>query len=733
MTLREYWRLIRTLPPHITVWKAWLMFRRWGGHGRRWFRQRFLTTYGVGRPPEGVGLRLFAPLPLLVLRPIAETLATLTDGDLAHEFDVLGSGPVRVAHGAACGGLGQVRFPPGPGVIPDADGAWLRDRILGPNLRHAQRLWGMVQGEYRPLDWQLDFKSGFRWSERRRSERIHYGETPGVDIKTPWELGRMQHLVRLAQAHAMAVSGAGGFRPAWIYVQEFRNQVLDFMAGNPPGFGVQWGCAMDVGIRAANWVVAHDLMRSHGAVFDMTFETALARGLYDHGRHIIDHLEWFPELRSNHYLANVAGLIFIAAYLPRSREVDAWLAFGAQELVREVLEQFHEDGSNFEAATGYHLLSGEMAVYATAALLGLSADKRAALRSYERQALKLNGPTLSERLFWNGDGFGVDAPYLPRELARRLRAMARFNRHLSLDTGLFPTIGDHDSGHFLLFDGNLADLRALTAAIHALFDEPSPLPGHWIGAAWIREHLSALRDERIGKEAGIPYHSGYGAYTGMGLYVYRQNGFHGVVRAGEVGQRGHGGHAHNDQLSLTLAWGGVPFLVDRGSYLYTPDFTQRNLFRSTAMHNVWSCEGWEQNLWSPGREGLFGLIATSRVQVLEASTAAWHGRVEGLGAWHERRIQWGMGGLEVAERFSRSHGTLHFHLSPDVRVEIEGLRVCLRAPTQEALELQADSGQWMLSRCGHASGYGHREEALRLDLMDVSTEVHWRVRALGDG
>jgi hypothetical protein len=76
-----------------------------------------------------------------------------------------------------------------------------------------------------------------------------------------------------------------------------------------------------------------------------------------HGKHIIGHLEWDDALRGNHYLSNVVGLLFVAAYLPRTMEMDVWLALGVQELVNEVELQFHPDGANFEASTSYHRLS----------------------------------------------------------------------------------------------------------------------------------------------------------------------------------------------------------------------------------------------------------------------------------------------------------------------------------------------------------------------------------------
>src|SRR5262249_31551635 len=160
---------------------------------------------------------------------------------------------------------------------------------------------------------QLDFKSGFRWSACEWSPDTRIAHLPGVDAKVPWELARMQHLGVLAWAHALAANGGAGAASSEIYRAAFRNQVLDFIATNPPRFGINWRCTMDVAIRAANCVIAYGIFRAFGAEFDAPFSSVFAASLIDHGRHVVNHLEVYPEGRGNHYLGDIAGLVFIAA------------------------------------------------------------------------------------------------------------------------------------------------------------------------------------------------------------------------------------------------------------------------------------------------------------------------------------------------------------------------------------------------------------------------------------
>ena len=378
-----------------------------------------------------------------------EQVHGLSEMYLAHRFDLLGSGWVRVVHGMSCRGLEGHRFDMGMPVTPDREGLWLGGRVSRGNLETAQQLWRLVDEGYDPIDWHLDFKSGYRWPETIWYRDVPVPPAAGADVKVPWELARMQHLPILALAYGYASGGREGFKERSIYAKEFRNQVLDFIATNPPRFGVNWYYAMEVGIRAANWMVAYDLFQAYGAEFDPDFEMAFRRSIYEHGRHIVGNLEWHPELRTNHYLANVVGLLFIAAYLSRTKETDAWLAFSVQELVEEVKHQFYPEGANFEASTCYHRLSAEMVTCATALVLGLPEEKRDALKTYNHRSFrgfpKLNPAPLPH---YSLSGTKHLIPFPPWYI-ERVERMAEFTMHLTKPDGRIAQIGDNDSGRFL--------------------------------------------------------------------------------------------------------------------------------------------------------------------------------------------------------------------------------------------------------------------------------------------
>jgi hypothetical protein len=575
--------------------------------------------------------RWFSRLSLDILEQHREAILILANAYSDHRFEILGSGWIQARHGVTCRGFEGHRYDSSP-VSVDRDGRWLVNNINSSNSNESMHIWRLISPGYEAIDWQRDMTSGFRWQERTWSGDIPYGDIAGADIKGPWELARMQHLPVLAYAYALTSSNPSD---AQKYSREFRNEILDFIAQNPPGFGVNWICTMDVGIRAANWVISYELIRSAGACFDIEFETLFARSLWEHGQHIVNNLEWNDYLRANHYLADIASLAFVSAWLPTENEINAWLALSLQELRRCMDEQFSTEGSNFEASTAYHRLSAEMTIYSSALFLGLPAEKRAALKYYNDASHRMRPPLSSSVLLsttpenWARQLFSV-------EYINRLARIADLSKIVTAPDGHIVQIGDNDSGRFFklmpilmpqpdlnrefpqcsenhlnhthlryaldgLFAINSTDstvpkmwetvvVRTLSDGInlqrtgphtasHSANSDWSLTDRHWRNAKFREEYV-------ITPPPGMHLTEGLQvqALTDFGIFVWRSKRVFLTIRCGEIGQNGNGGHAHNDALSLTLWIDGQSWIVDPGSFCYTADATIRNQYRSVTAH-----------------------------------------------------------------------------------------------------------------------------------------------------
>jgi hypothetical protein len=643
------------------------------------------STYSGSAPRLGPPLSNFAP----TAERIGQAWIDCSENYIRHRFDILGSGWMKIAHGSEPCGLEGEKLPPGPAVKADIDGAWIESRVNSANAAASRAIWKMIGGNYEPIDWQLDIKSGYRWKE---SEWFaDGGVTPnvrGADVKLPWELSRCHPLTVLSFAYAKDRDER--------WVREMRAQILDFIAQNPPRFGANWKCAMDVGIRAANWIVALDLFLALGAKFDAEFLAVFARSLRDHALYIVTNLEWSPLVRANHYLADVAGLLFIAARLESTEETDSWLSFAAREVLFETSVQFQRDGSSFESSTSYHRLSAEMVAHAVAVIGGPARLRLASAASKPTGAWKPDRfPSLAPR------DTSVDfANAQPAWLFERLERMAEFTSHVTKGNGRIAQIGDNDSGRFLKLDAVLIGTQEpreeflvhgdLISTINGFFgrrDLERKARSAGIGRAWIESmtggirvssYRSAERSDRpeevrvseadwedlerlystvpreFRRELVLPLpmdidmdqveHVGY---PDFGVYGFRAKRFTLLVRCGRFGKDGTGAHAHNDQLSCELEIDGVDCIVDPGSYLYTPRPDHRNLYRSTKAHFTPVVAGDREQ--GDLNQGLFYLNDRARGTCLVFEERRFAGRHDGFGEPVIRLIDIGAKGVRIRD------------------------------------------------------------------------------------
>ena len=588
MSFRHLIKYGLSLPPHIAIAKAFSVAKK-----------RILGLWlEKARALEETYTELITVSPDSLKRCVrknytSQELTLANQKVLAHEFDLLGSGWTSVDH-----------YQTQEGIFCSAG-----------NYKRVKQISSLIGPDYKPIDWNLDFRSGYRWSSISRSESIQYGHKPGVDIKVPWELARLQHLPQLALAYTNVIQQN--------LADEFQNQALDFISANPPGYGVNWVCTMDIAIRASNLILAFDIFRAKGTVFPQPFIDEFVATIRAHGTHITNNLEWYPRFRGNHYLSNITGLLFVASFLPRDPGTDCWLAFAVQEFILECDNQFHSDGSNVEASTNYHRLSAEMAVYGTALILGLDNDKQEALNSYDHTLWNLS-PKLAPAPFKWAKNLG---PFSSAHFSN-LRKTAQFSIDITKPDGHVVQIGDTDNGRFFKLSpainkDTLAEdqqnHRHLAAAIGGLLGdaglvayagEDNALESQII--ADLKGFTRPFRNKQsqqpfipVLKTRSLVYSDickeSYRliiklpsahlttkltsiAYPDFGLYIWKSTNFFLSIRCGTIGQNGNGGHAHNDQLAIELQINDADWIADPGTYTYTADTKTRDQYRSHLAH-----------------------------------------------------------------------------------------------------------------------------------------------------
>lgn len=539
----------------------------------------------------------------------ALSAATVAAADrvIAHEFDLLGSGP----------------------YVP-----------VDPNRP--------ARGSYRPIDWYLDPVRNLRFPERVPHTKWNLLEMrPGLaDVKYPWELGRCQHWVPLAQAFRLTHDAR--------YATEVLDQHDDFMEANPVGLGVNWTCTMDVAIRAFNWAIALDLIQSPRTIDSARIERVYS-SIFDTCHFIERNLENKYEVTSNHFLSNVVGLFGAAQMFRGLASGDRWRARGRDWLEQEMRVQVLPDGADYESSVPYHRLVAEL----------FFAGSRLALN----------------------DGAALSADY-----DNRLRAMMEFQHAVLRPDGRLPQIGDADDGRVHIFSDygkwQPQDGRHLLAPASVVFDVPEWFPtdawSQWEASWWgMTPPYRASASPAIQK-----------LFPDAGLAVSKADDHYLLVSNGKVGTNGFGNHKHNDLLSFEYHDRGQPLIVDPGSYVYTSDPDARNHFRSTAAHNTLVVDNEEQNEFKT--EWLFRMFEKARPEHVafasDAGSTSYRGRHDGYvrlatPVMHERLITrtHGAGILRIDDLVT-GKGThalrWHFHFAPGVDVSAEAAGVMLSAGSQ---------------------------------------------------
>jgi len=511
--------------------------------------------------------------------------------------------------------------------------------------------------KYAPIDWHCDYKSGYRWDDQSLYLDVPLSPIAGVDIKVPREMSRFQHI------------GEMGFGDKEVGANEFFLQLIDWITANPVRRGVNWACTMDVAIRAVNWVWGIRIFENEISKYPK-IEAAISKSLIEHGRHIYSNLEYYEECTGNHYLSNVAGLIYISARIPDYKDSDEWLLFGIQELISEMNRQVYSDGFSHEASTNYHRLVTEIFLSTSALVERIPRQRRKAVEKVNIVKSKIK-PRLKS-VEKNKINLIFAGPVLPPAFYKKLQLMVEVTNALTKPNGLVPQIGDNDSArlHKLVPDQNknISDHSHVLALGGVLFNDPilrqdgfqSSFEANLIAGDFVNKdfNLSSRfsKKERFFDDAGIAIQSNQNAWL--------------CVTCGSNGQNQRGGHGHNDKNSFELNVAGQDYIVDGGCPFYTSSPKMRNKYRSSFAHSTLVVSGKEQDEWQRGIAGLFVLDQTCNPKLKMDDTGKIEGVHDGYGYKHTRTFSLSLCKLEIHDYCAvGGEKFLLFNLDPEVSVE----------------------------------------------------------------
>ena len=470
------------------------------------------------------------------------------------------------------------------------------------------------------IRWNEDIKSGHIWPNLfylDLREKLTYSYNKGSDIKMVWELSRFQYAMHLALAFYKTGEGK--------YLKKWQELVSDWIKENPVYFGPNWINAMEVAIRACNWIFSWEIIvakckQNTGNKLDKEFLEKFLGSLVEHGRFIYRNLEYAP-IKSNHYLSDIVGLIYLGIMFPEFKESKKWLKKGLKALEEEMKFQVYDDGVDYELSIAYHRYVAELFLWAG-------------------RLCKENNISLSLE-FW-----------------KKLEKMVEFSNNYTKPNNLAPQIGDADDGRLHIV---WEDFYNWDKGNHfALFN--------------LYNYVFGKTLENTEKSSK--------SFSESGFYIIRDKDFYLITGRNKCCYGKGGSHVHNDILSFELSMFKNDFIVDPGTYVYTSDFKVRNRFRSTRAHNTVIIDNQEQN---PISKDPFYIEQTGELTVNQWETMgeeiileAEHSCYERLrcSVIHNRTFSFNKKErvLHIKDKFKGrgDHGLeWNFHLSPETKIWVK--------------------------------------------------------------
>lgn len=553
------------------------------------------------------------------------------------------------------------------------------------------------------INWHTDFKSDFTWKKGQFYQ--DYKEVDlsnNADVKVPRELSRAHHFLILGQTYLATKDNK--------YALEFKDQVIQWIDENPLLFSINWCCAMDVAIRAANWAYALNMVIDSD-IIDDDFLNKISDSLYEHGWYIERNLEKAFKYNSNHYDGDIGGLLILGLIFGKSERGKQWFEFSRYSVFNEIRNQIYPSGMELEKSSYYNRLVLE-------------------IFSYSVFLLKRNGVQI------------------PADIEHRIHEMYVFIHELAFQNKELPIFGDNDSARFLPFDKIYRnDITYLS----------------WLGKVYYKDEIfetaSSISSEvffLLGDEEKTTY-AGLNKYTNTELKrskIFTDVGIlkidHGnifmIINNSSPGRFiddpfTGGSHAHADLLSFVLSLGGIQLFVDPGSFVYTSDYKARNLFRSTAMHNTITIDDRSQFIINEKELFYYGSKAEVVNILFDENDGAIHytGKHNAYNHLekdleHQRDffIDKSTSVIKIIDNISckQQHAVkLHFHLHPQITVKQQSDELIFSHKEKSIAALSIENVKNYkieINNSYYSHAYGHKETTTAID-VSFNTEFYKQI------
>lgn len=518
------------------------------------------------------------------------------------------------------------------------------------------------------VDWNKDYVLDYEWEKMHYSKYVLKDDGIKTDVKNVWEMSRFYHLVILAEAYV--ISGESR------YAEKILEDLFSWDTQNPVNKTVNWTVSMEVAIRVINIIQSISLLKD-SKILTNTIKHKINGIIQNHEKFIWNNLEKGMNT-NNHYLSNIAGLLWISIYYNGindnrfSKRSKKYYKFCITQLLEELSYQIYDDGMSYEDSLSYHALNTEMLLFTF--------------------------------IVMKQNGFVV-----PAKIEITISKMVDSLRKVMIDTKI-PIIGDIDNGRLLIYNiisnedkTNFDYILELAKANNILLND-----NNLISPVMLKE---------------------------SGFYRLFNDNCTVILKCGKIGVNGLGGHAHNDQLSFILNFNGEDILIDSGTGCYSGDYSLRRQLRSTCSHNTLSIDGYEQN--DIGFD-LFKMREKTKSEVIEVTRQQFAGRhygfLEELGVIFTRRIYLKNQEIQIEDSVNKlieDKCKINFILDTDVDIRYKNINEIEFVKKNMVLSIKAIGGELDIKEHLVSKSYGDIEKTKKIEVNMKKNNIKTIIKLKG--
>ena len=478
----------------------------------------------------------------------------------------------------------------------------------------------IIDNKYETFNKQIDLKKSICWHNGTKgiwdknisSYDIEFKNTDNIgDIRFSWEVNRHQFMPYLAGAYLKSNDK--------LYLELIDKHLNEWIEENKYLKGINWSSPMEIALRAYQWIIVLYLLKEVEAI---ELKRKIIKSIIGSIKYVMSNLSLYSSA-NNHLIieaaiSSIIGLAFKGVYQ------QSWFEDGYNILLKELKNQFHNDGVNKEQALHYQGFVTDM------------------MLQYNSIIRKIGYECIEEEL---------------------IKKSIEFIKSLMADK-YYIDFGDSDD----------AKILSLSLRKYNYYHYILSFASLYYKREYVKDYDKypeiSLFLEREYKLENVVSKS-YNLFEKGGYAVINNKSNVLLFDFGQLGFGNLAAHGHADALMINYYRDSDPIFIDSGTYIYNINKKKRDYYRGTEAHNTLCYNKENQSeikgpfLW--GRKAMTTLLNSSEDNsniVIEAESDGY------APSMHRRKVIYNKINNDIAiYDFFNKEAELNFTLDNKVNIE----------------------------------------------------------------